>query len=123
MAVGAFIAYGGWAAYANHRYGLTTALVSALAQGTISFLVTAFMTLILEAIFYRFAAGALRFVVTAIGAQVVVALVTFTVHYVVGTPEIIVTMTPSFIVSSIYSVVYTTGMHIRDRRQPVTSAQ
>lgn len=123
MAVGAFIAYGGWAVYANYRHGLATSLVSALTQGIISFLVTAFMTLILEAIFYRFAAGALRIVVTAVGAQAAVALVTFTIHYVVGTPEIIVTMTPSFIVSSIYCVVYTTGMHIRDRRRPVPSTQ
>ena len=117
MAAGAFVVYGGWAAYANHSYGLVTSLVSGVTQGTISFLVTAFMTLILETIFHSIGSKVLRFVVTALGAQAMVACATFTVHYIVGTPKIIVTMTPSFIVSSIYSVAYTTGMHLRDRRQ------
>src|ERR1700748_1802719 len=98
MSSGAFVVYGGWAAYANRSYGLGTCLVSAVTQGAISFLATAFMTLILEAIFRSIESKVLRFVVTAVGAQAVVVLPTFTAHYLMGTPEIILTMTPSFIV-------------------------
>lgn len=116
MAAGAFLVYGGWAAYTNWEYGLTISLVSAFTQGTISFLVTAFLTLILEHIFHSIDSAALRFIVTALGAQTVVALMTFTAHYIVGTPEILITMAPSFVVSSIYCILYTTGLHIRDRQ-------
>ena len=117
MAAGAFVLYGGWAAYANRAYGLATAFKAAVTQGAISFLVTLFMTLILEFIFHSIGPKFLRFIVTAVGTQTVVAVMTFTVHYIVGTPEILVTMAPSFIVSSTYSILYTTGLHIRDRQR------
>ena len=77
MATGAFLVYGGWAAYTNWEYGFAISLVSAITQGTISFLVTAFLTLILEQIFQSIDSRVLRFIVTALGAQTVVALMTF----------------------------------------------
>lgn len=116
MATGAFLVYGGWAAYANWEYGLATWLLSAATQGTISFLITAFLTLILEHIFHSITSVVLRFLVTALGSQTVVALMTFTAHYIVGTPEILITMAPSFIVSTTYCILYTTGLHIRARQ-------
>jgi hypothetical protein len=115
MAAIAFLAYGAWAAYANWDHGAAAYVPSALTQGVISFLVTAFLTLGMEAVFRRMRPGWARFGVTALGPQTGVAIATATAHYAVGTPEILTTMAPSLILGTLFCALYTAGLVARAR--------
>jgi hypothetical protein len=112
IAAGAFIVYSGWAVYANWEYGFHKCFVASLTQGTISFLSTAFMTMGMEEVFHRMDTGVLRFITTALGPQTMVAIITATSHYVVGTPEILVTMAPSLIIGTTFCILYTARMQV-----------
>lgn len=104
------IVYGGWAVYANASHGDTVALRAGVVQGSYSLLLTFVMTLATEGL-YR----ALSLVYGGLyWLMMIVCLSLFTtaygIHYLVGTPEILMTILPGFVIGSIYTLVYVLGL-------------
>ncbi|MFZ5671194.1 MAG: hypothetical protein ACOY4K_17025 [Pseudomonadota bacterium] len=113
VAVG-FLLMGGWALFANRAHGLAEAWAPALAQGTVSGLLTGALKRTLEALDGRMTGPAAWAVPPAITAGVILALLT-TVHRLIGTPEVAATIAVPWTVSTLYAVIYNAGL-VRARR-------
>lgn len=106
--------YGSWAIFVNFMHGKDSALKAGLVQGAYSFLLTFFMTLLLEAIYHRAhrMTGGEK---AAIGLTVVLSCTlvfsgSWLVNYWSGTPEIFNTVILGYIFGGLYSLVYTIGL-------------
>lgn len=109
-----FLLMGGWAFFANRAHGLQGAWLPALAQGTISGLLTWALKKTLEALDGKLS-GALAFVVPpAVTAGSILGLLVL-VHTLIGTPELVATIAFPWSVSSLYAIVYNVGL-VRARR-------
>jgi len=102
----AFLAMGGWALFANREHGLAQAWAPALAQGTLSGLITLLLKRALEAMTGRFP-GALAYAAPPAITAAVILAVLVAVHRLIGTPEVLRTIAVPWTVSSLYAVAYT----------------
>lgn len=109
-----FLLMGGWALFANRAHGLEAAWLPALVQGTLSGALTGIIKKTLEALNGRLP-GPLAFVVPpAVTAGSILALLTL-VHTLIGTPERVATIAFPWTISTLYAVIYNTGL-VRARR-------
>jgi hypothetical protein len=109
----AFVAMGGWALFANRAHGVA-ALAPALAQGTLSGVITLVLKRALEAFAARLGGLAALIVPPLVTASVILVLLV-SVHWLIGTPEIAATIAVPWSVSTLYAIVYTAALG-RDRR-------
>ncbi len=112
MAFG-FLLMGGWALFANREHGLAAAWLPALAQGTLSALLTGVIKRALEWMDGRLT-GPLAFVLppiaTALGVLTTLALV----HRLIGTPEPVATIAFPWSLSTLYAFLYNAAL-VRSR--------
>ena len=108
--VAGFVAYGGWAYYANSAHGPEIAMRSGLVQGTYSLVLTFLMTLVTEWLFLAFARVPARIASAMVVISVVLFLSAYGIHMIVGTPEILMTIVPGWIIGSVYTLVYLLGL-------------
>jgi len=109
-----FAFYGSWAVFVNFMHGKESAFKAGLVQGCYSFILTFFMTLLLEAIYYK----ALRWVGAEKAAIALTVFLSCTlvfsgswfVNYLSGTPEIFNTVILGYIFGGLYSLIYTFGL-------------
>jgi hypothetical protein len=120
-----FFLQGGWAAYANHAYGWERSLLSGAVQGAASFGMTFLVTGMLEMCLARFAGWQpvyrlLASVVLAVAGMISVLV---GLHWIGGTPNILLTIALPVGMGSIYCIAYGVGRIWRDkkREQPATS--
>jgi hypothetical protein len=99
----AFVAMGGWTLFANRAHG--AAIAPALIQGAISGAITAVLKRVLEAMSRRLA-GAAAYVAPPLTTASVILAVLVTVHVLIGTPEVLATISVPWSVSTLYAVVY-----------------
>lgn len=109
-----FAFYGSWAIFVNFMHGKESAIKAGLVQGVYSFILTFFMTLLLEAIYLR-ALKLVKAEIVAITVTVVISCsIVFSgswlVNYLSGTPEIFNTVILGYIFGGLYSIVYTVGL-------------
>jgi hypothetical protein len=109
----AFIAMGGWTLIANRAHG-AAGIVPALAQGTISGLITLVLKRVLEAFAARLNGWSAYVVPPLVTASTIAALLIAT-HRLIGTPELWATIAVPWSVSTGYAIVYTAAL-LRDRR-------
>jgi hypothetical protein len=109
----AFIAMGGWTLFANRAHG-AAAIGPALAQGTISGLITLVLKRVLEAFAARLN-GWIAFVLPPLVTAGAILALLVCVHLVIGTPELWATIAVPWSVSTGYAIVYTAAL-LRDRR-------
>jgi hypothetical protein len=109
----AFVGMGGWALFANRAHGVG-AIGPALAQGTMSGLITLILKRALEAFAARLSGWIAYGLAPLITASVILAVL-IAVHTVIGTPEIAATIAVPWGVSTLYAVVYTAAL-ARGRR-------
>lgn len=102
----AFILYGVWTFIVNYSHGSAIGLKSALAQGCMSFFVTAFMTTGIEYLHSKIHAAFLRFWLAGLVPIVLLLLLMAIIHKLIGTPHIIITIMPSAIIGLLYSLLY-----------------
>lgn len=105
-----FVVYGSWAVYANIDHGDMIGVRSGLVQGTYSLVLTFLMTLLTEWLFAKL--GAVPLGPSVVTGTVCVMLFTtaYGIHALVGTPEILMTILPGFIVGSAYTAIYVWGL-------------
>jgi hypothetical protein len=100
----AFLAMGAWTLFANREHG-SAAIVPALAQGTLSGLITLVLKRSLEAMARRLAGPAAYIVPPLVTASVILATL-IGVHTLIGTPEIAATIAVPWSVSTLYAIIY-----------------
>ncbi|MGK0222412.1 MAG: hypothetical protein ACI9ON_001651 [Limisphaerales bacterium] len=108
-----FAAYGGWAVFANWPHGETIAWKSGLVQGSYSFLLTLSMTLITEWLHKLAIKLTYRIPILMVCISSVLFCTAYGINYVAGTPEILMTIVPGFIIGSTYTLIYILGLERR----------
>lgn len=101
----AFLAMGGWAAFANRHHAMPTPLTAMAIQGTISALITLVLKRVIEALAGRFAGLAALIAPPAI-ACVLSSVVLVAMHSLGSTPEIGWTIAVPLTVSTSYATLY-----------------
>jgi hypothetical protein len=105
----AFIAMGGWAAFANSGHGPGAMMTAFLVQGTLSGLITLVMKRGLEAGHRRLTGWSARLLPPLVSCTVIGGLL-FLIHTVAGTPEVIRTIAVPWTVSTLYAFVYVASL-------------
>ena len=105
-----FIGYGGWAWYANLDHGDFIAMRSGLVQGSYSLLLTFLMTLVTETVYAKCHRLPGAVPVTTLMISVILFVSAYTIHMFVGTPEILMTIMPGWVIGTIYTLVYILGL-------------
>ena len=100
----AFCLWGGWAYYVNHSQGVYTGLISGLAQGTASFIITLGMVYAITWLYARIPASPIRLLLPAIITVSCTATGLYAVHSLVGTPNIAYTIAPALSVAFMFCV-------------------
>jgi hypothetical protein len=111
----AFLAMGGWAAFANWPHGVQRALLAGLVQGTLSGLLTLGLKRFLEAAVGRLPdlwAAILPPLLTCAG----VLAILLTAHQLAGTPNVWATISVPYAVSSSYAWIYSLMLVLARRR-------
>ncbi|WP_045859462.1 hypothetical protein [Teredinibacter purpureus] len=104
LVIGSF--WSAWAAYINADHGSAAQLNAAFAQGSVSFVITFFMTILLETLFSLCRHPYARVIIPIFGTMGIVIIVTTFAHVIMGTPEIINTMAAPCIAGTVYCSVY-----------------
>ncbi len=109
-----FVLYGGWALLVNMMHGEDSAMRAALVQGSYSFILTFFMTLLLESIFHcvkkTFDVSVVSVLITVTLACSLVFSGSWYVNYLSGTPEIFKTVILGYVLGGLYAIAYTIGL-------------
>ena len=113
MAFG-FLLMGGWALFANRAHGLEESWLPALAQGTVSALLTGIIKKVIEWMDGRIP-GALAYVVPPLVTASSILATLFAMHSAIGTPEIAATIAFPWSISTLYAIIYNAGI-VRARR-------
>lgn len=113
MAFG-FVLMGGWAVFANRAHGLAESWLPALAQGTVSALLTGIIKKVIEWLDGRIA-GPLAYIVPPLVTASSILATLFALHTLIGTPEVAATIAFPWSVSTLYAIVYNAGL-VRARR-------
>ncbi|MEZ6069698.1 MAG: hypothetical protein R3C10_05355 [Pirellulales bacterium] len=113
----AFFLWGGWAYFVNsHTAAIDGAppLTAALTQGTGSFIITLLMVRSVTWLYRRLPATPLRLVLPALFTVLVTGSCLATAHALVGTPNIVGTITPGLTVAFAFNVYTTIKLWRRD---------
>ena len=105
-----FVAYGGWAFYANSSHGDMIALRSGVVQGSYSFVLTFVMTIVTEWLFTKLYGKLLWLPTLMVIVCSVLFTTAYTINMIAGTPEILMTIFPGFVIGSIYTLIYVIGL-------------
>jgi uncharacterized membrane protein AbrB (regulator of aidB expression) len=104
--VAAFTVYGGWAYSVNVQHGFSTGLSSGLVQGSYSFVLTLVTTLLMEYLLLTLSNFRRRLTLTILATCMVTFSIAYLIHWLAETPEILLTITPGFLIGIIYTTLY-----------------
>ena len=90
-----FVVYGGWAYFVNVDHGQDLAMMIGLVQGSYSFALTFIMTLVTEWLFEKCEG---HFVTIMAIVCTALFVTPYLIHMFIGTPEILMTILPGFII-------------------------
>ncbi|TXR53931.1 hypothetical protein [Reinekea thalattae] len=110
-AIAAFIVYGGWAAYANYEFGTQYALRALFGQGGFAFSATLLLTLLAEYLYIAFGKNKQALAKAFSICVMISATLPATIHWLIGTPNILLSITPGFIFGSVYLFLYLRLLH------------
>ena len=112
--LGATFLWGFWAYYVNHGTH-ESRLTSALCQGLISGLATSLMISALETLYQNLKS----IIIPSLIVSSVTALSAIFIHYLIGTSEIIKTVSPAVCVSLIFSLITSYNLKLNTIRESV----
>lgn len=108
-ALAGFVAYGGWAYFVNVGHGDMVGMRSGLVQGGYSFILTMSSAYLMEFV-YRWFRKTLDAVPSWIPTLLVTMVILFAtawgINRLAGTPRILLTILPGFLIGSLFSLVY-----------------
>ena len=98
--------YGGWAYFVNQSHGQQAGINAGLTQGSYSFVLTLSTTFLMEHLMLMLAEVRGRKLIT-IGVTSAITLgIAYLIHWLMGTPEIWLTILPGFAIGTAYTVTY-----------------
>jgi hypothetical protein len=115
--VAGFIVYGGWGFWVNMSHGTEMGAMAGLIQGSYSFVLTLSMTIFMEYLMRMLAGVRARQVITVVLVSVGTFVVAYSIQWLNSTPEILLTVTPGFLIGAVYSTVYVAGLSSLDVMQ------
>ena len=101
----AFMLWGTWAYYVNNDSSPSTRIVSALTQGTASFLITLFMVHAVTWCYRQLSTRWAQLIVPALLTVSVTGTCLACAHYAVGTANILATIAPALSVAFVFCVI------------------
>lgn len=111
----ALVCYGTWAWYANLGHGPNIALRSGLVQGGYSLILTFLMSLFTEHLYGQFKGRQHQILITTSVVSFVLLATAYTIHRLAQTPEILMTITPGYLIGTAYTLVYVLGLRTADQ--------
>lgn len=112
--VAGFLVYGGWAFWLNASHGTAMGISAGAVQGSYSFVLTLTMTLVMEHLMASFVAIPARGALTVALVSGISFSVAYSLQWLNGTPEILLTILPGFFIGVVYCAVYVTGLQTID---------
>jgi len=109
-ALSGFFGFGLWAYWVNSDYGHSAATKAAFTQGSYSFIVTFLNTYVIEFVYRCLAGRRFRLMITVILTSSLVCSLSWCLNTLLGTPEVLMTILPGCIISSIYGFAYTLAL-------------
>jgi hypothetical protein len=110
-------AYGCWAAFTHHQFGLGVALHAGLTQVALSVAATLVAVLILERLF-RWPSNPVRgFWLAALGTSTLGTIWLYVGHSLAGTPHIALTIAPPVIIGGVSDFLYAGALLALSRRR------
>ncbi len=104
--IAGFLFYGAWATVINYSHGLQEALTAGLTQGGYSFTITLFLAIIVEWLFVRLSHLPYKSVWVFVLALLLLLVTSIGINLFTGTPEVLLTVLPGLLISSIYTLIY-----------------
>jgi hypothetical protein len=108
--IAGFLFYGAWAFSINFSHGFESAITAAFTQGGYSFAITLVLALVIEFLFDRLATTAIavawRSVWVFIAGFCLLLFTSVGINLLTGTPEILWTVLPGLMISSVYTMLY-----------------
>lgn len=105
-AVLALLLWGGWSFYINSKVdSLEHGIISGMTQGICSFIITLFMTFLIDKQFNYFKNDTTKLFLPPICTVLLTGSFLTTVHHLIGTPSILYTLTPVLTVAFLFAVV------------------
>jgi hypothetical protein len=114
-ALAAFLIWGGWAFYINDGLGPGVRFTSGLAQGTASTIITMVMVRSVTKIYRQLPDSILRLILPGIITVSITGSALAFIHYMVGTPRIISTISPVLTVAFAFCVYTAYKLHKTQR--------
>ncbi|MEJ2041926.1 MAG: hypothetical protein P8X74_12275 [Reinekea sp.] len=113
----AFIAYGLWAAFSNWEFGQLSALKALLIQGSFAFSATLFLTLLAKTLYFHLGRNLAAFAGAFFICFLIISIVPATLHWLAHTPNILQTILPGLVWSSVYLLIVIQLQHREAQQQ------
>lgn len=110
-AVLAFVVWGSWAFYVNSFGSTYSGVISALTQGTVSFLITLSMVRAVTFLFHWFQNPVTKIMLPAIVVVSFTSLCLVNVHTMMGTPRVFYTILPGVTVAFFFCLLTSLKLH------------
>jgi hypothetical protein len=101
-----FIVYGGWAFYVNSQHGIDAGFKAGFVQGSYSFALTLSTTLLMEFLWTRLQNARGPYFLTLSITNTITFSTAYLINRVFGTPEILLTIFPGFLIGIVYTAFY-----------------
>ena len=102
----AAIGYSAWAMFANSEHATSVWLKAGVTQAVTSFTVTMIITLFARWLYHRFGGDYKGVIGSYLVSFVAVTAMSYSAHWLSGTPDIWQTIAPSMVIGSCYKVTY-----------------
>lgn len=104
-AILAFVLWGGWSFYINTKIeSLQHGIISGLTQGICSFVITLFMTFLIDKQFNYFKKESSKLICPPVFTALLTGSFLSLVHHLIGTPSIIYTLAPVLTVAFLFAI-------------------
>lgn len=104
--IAGFIVYGSWAFYINSQYGITIGFKAGVVQGTYSFALTLSTTILMEVLWAGLQTSKGQTILTMSITIAITFITAYLINWVFGTPEILLTIFPGFLIGIFYTAFY-----------------
>ena len=118
-AILAFVLWGGWTFYINTKMdSLQHGIISGLTQGVCSFVITLFMTFLIDKQFNYFTNDLAKLCLPPVCTVLLTGSFLILVHHLIGTPSIVYTLAPVLTVAFLFAIFTNLKLYRTYKNQP-----
>lgn len=117
--IAAFIGYGTWSAFANYNHGFEMVTKIVLIYGAYSAVATLIYSNVMEYVFQRCSNNQYNSIITIIITCTIMYSTSVFINILIGTPELLLTIAPGIIISTIFAMGYVKILQIKIKPQKI----